>query len=102
MKPFLLIIALLFCSATLFAQNKVNPIIKSYGTVFEIPTADHKPDPAIDYKNIVELTENTRLKIPLLSGLDIIHGYKTVFPIPLALSLTLPHQYLQNAHPKGQ
>ncbi|SFQ81580.1 glycoside hydrolase family 3 N-terminal domain-containing protein [Hymenobacter arizonensis] len=26
----------------------------------------------------------SRLKIPLLFGLDVIHGYKTVFPIPLA------------------
>lgn len=30
--------------------------------------------------------ENTRLKIPYLLALDIIHGYKTVFPIPLGLS----------------
>lgn len=30
--------------------------------------------------------EGSRLKIPLLFGLDVIHGYKTVFPIPLALS----------------
>ncbi len=28
----------------------------------------------------------TRLKIPLLFGSDVIHGYKTTFPIPLALS----------------
>ncbi len=28
----------------------------------------------------------SRLKIPLLFGSDIIHGYKTIFPIPLALS----------------
>ena len=28
----------------------------------------------------------TRLGIPLLVGLDVIHGYETVFPIPLALS----------------
>lgn len=27
--------------------------------------------------------ENSRLKIPLLFGLDVIHGYKTIFPIPL-------------------
>jgi intracellular sulfur oxidation DsrE/DsrF family protein len=59
MKQLPLIIALLFSATLLFAQNKVNPIIKSYGTVFEIPTADHKPDPATDYKIIVELTENT-------------------------------------------
>lgn len=30
--------------------------------------------------------ENTRLKIPFFMALDIIHGYKTVFPIPLGLS----------------
>lgn len=28
----------------------------------------------------------TRLKIPLMFGLDVVHGYKTTFPIPLALS----------------
>ncbi|WP_041537045.1 beta-glucosidase BglX [Pseudopedobacter saltans] len=28
----------------------------------------------------------TRLKIPLIFGLDVIHGYKTTFPIPLGLS----------------
>jgi beta-glucosidase len=27
--------------------------------------------------------ENSRLKIPLLIGYDVIHGYKTMFPIPL-------------------
>src|SRR6187401_1382883 len=30
--------------------------------------------------------EESRLKIPLLFGMDVIHGYETVFPIPLALS----------------
>ena len=30
--------------------------------------------------------EQSRLKIPLLIGMDVIHGYETVFPIPLALS----------------
>ncbi len=29
---------------------------------------------------------NSRLKIPLIFGSDIIHGYKTTFPIPLGLS----------------
>jgi beta-glucosidase len=31
---------------------------------------------------------NTRLKIPLIFGMDVIHGYKTAFPIPLGLSAT--------------
>lgn len=32
--------------------------------------------------------ENSRMKIPLLFGMDVIHGYHTVFPIPLGLSAT--------------
>lgn len=36
-----------------------------------------------------ELAVNkTRLKIPMIFGLDVIHGYKTTFPIPLGLSAT--------------
>jgi beta-glucosidase len=27
--------------------------------------------------------ENSRIKIPLIFGLDVIHGYKTIFPVPL-------------------
>lgn len=30
--------------------------------------------------------EKSRLKIPLLFGMDVIHGYETVFPIPLGMS----------------
>ena len=30
--------------------------------------------------------EESRLKIPLLIGMDVIHGYETTFPIPLGLS----------------
>jgi len=32
--------------------------------------------------------EKSRLHIPLIFGLDIIHGYRTTFPVPLALSAT--------------
>jgi len=32
--------------------------------------------------------ENSRMKIPLLFGMDVIHGYNTVFPIPLGMSCT--------------
>ncbi|MBS1743090.1 MAG: beta-glucosidase BglX [Bacteroidetes bacterium] len=32
--------------------------------------------------------EESRLKIPLIFGMDVIHGYMTEFPIPLALSCT--------------
>ncbi|GCC50032.1 beta-glucosidase BglX [Chryseotalea sanaruensis] len=32
--------------------------------------------------------EKSRLKIPLIFGMDVIHGYQTEFPIPLAISST--------------
>ncbi|OON60813.1 beta-glucosidase [Massilia sp. KIM] len=34
-------------------------------------------------REIQALALQSRLKIPLLFGLDVIHGYKTVFPVPL-------------------
>lgn len=32
--------------------------------------------------------EESRLKIPLIFGMDVIHGYQTIFPIPLGLACT--------------
>ena len=32
--------------------------------------------------------EQSRLKIPMIFGMDVIHGYQTTFPIPLALACT--------------
>ena len=32
--------------------------------------------------------EETRLGIPLIVGADVVHGYETIFPIPLAMSCT--------------
>jgi beta-glucosidase len=39
-----------------------------------------------DTREIQAVALQSRLKIPLLFSLDVIHGYKTVFPIPLAES----------------
>lgn len=33
-----------------------------------------------------QAVEESRLKIPLIFGMDVIHGYETIFPIPLAQS----------------
>jgi beta-glucosidase len=39
----------------------------------------------VETKNVQKIVvEGSRLGIPLLFGYDVIHGYKTVFPIPLA------------------
>ena len=40
-------------------------------------------DPRLRNAMQKEAIENTRLGIPILFGFDVIHGFKTVFPIPL-------------------
>jgi beta-glucosidase len=55
----------------------------------------------IGSENIRELqklaVENSRLKIPLIFGLDVIHGYKTIFPIPLAESASWDLQAMEQS-----
>ena len=47
------------------------------GAVFSVPTVKE----TIELQRIA--VEETRLGIPLLFGYDVIHGHKTIFPIPL-------------------
>ncbi|MFC3196127.1 beta-glucosidase BglX [Parapedobacter deserti] len=43
-----------------------------------------------------ELAVNhSRLKIPIIFGMDVIHGYKTIFPIPLGLAATWDMELIQ-------
>ena len=44
-----------------------------------------------------DAVEKSRLHIPLLFGLDVIHGYRTVFPVPLALASTWDPQIVEAA-----
>jgi beta-glucosidase len=39
--------------------------------------------------------ENTRMKIPLLFAFDVIHGYKTIFPVPLGESASWDLQAIE-------
>jgi beta-glucosidase len=41
--------------------------------------------------------EKSRLQIPLIFGLDVIHGYRTDFPIPLGLAATWDPELVQRA-----
>lgn len=41
--------------------------------------------------------EKSRLKIPLLFGMDVIHGYQTMFPIPLGLSCNWDMQAIEQS-----
>ena len=46
---------LLGVSVSAFAQSRMHPVVKSYGGIFDIPYAEEKPDPTLDYKIIIEI-----------------------------------------------
>jgi beta-glucosidase len=54
----------------------------------EIGSLLNVTDPALSNRLQHIAMEQSRLKIPLIFGLDVIHGYRTTFPVPLALSAT--------------
>ncbi|HEV2697576.1 MAG TPA: glycoside hydrolase family 3 N-terminal domain-containing protein, partial [Terriglobales bacterium] len=41
--------------------------------------------------------ENSRLKIPLIIGYDVIHGYRTIFPVPLASAGSFDLQLIEQS-----
>ncbi len=41
--------------------------------------------------------EESRMKIPVMFGMDVIHGYQTTFPIPLALSCSWDMALIENS-----
>jgi len=53
------------------------------------------PDKVREIQRIA--VEESRLKIPLIFGLDVIHGYETTFPIPLGLSCTWDMQAIEHS-----
>ena len=58
--------------------DKQNQIRKGMlGSMLNVTGVEHT-------KELQEMAMQSRLKIPLLFGQDIIHGYRTTFPIPLA------------------
>lgn len=82
-------------------DEKVGQLNESAGIVMP-GIADRKPDELIaegkvgsvlwlnDVKEINRLqhiaVEKSRLHIPIIFGFDVIHGYRTVFPVPLAMA----------------
>ncbi len=82
-------------------DEKVGQITQSAGIVMPM-LGSQKPDDLItagkvgsvlwliDVKEINRLQhlamEKSRLHIPILFGFDVIHGYRTVFPVPLAMA----------------
>ncbi|MFZ5972993.1 MAG: DsrE family protein [Bacteroidota bacterium] len=52
MKTFIFI---LFSAVTALAQSPQNPVIKSAGTIHDIPYATVKPDPSLDYNIVIDV-----------------------------------------------
>ncbi len=44
-----------------------------------------------------DLAMQSRLKIPVIFGMDVIHGYRTLFPIPLGVSCTWDMKLIENS-----
>jgi beta-glucosidase len=61
------------------------------GALFNLENAHE----ANHYQHIA--VEKSRLHLPLLNGLDVIHGYRTEFPVPLALASTWDLQVVEKA-----
>jgi beta-glucosidase len=54
-------------------------------------------DPALINKLQHAAVEGSRLHIPLLFGLDVIHGLRTIFPVPIAMAASWDPATVENA-----
>jgi len=48
-------------------------------------------------RTLQEIALQSRLRIPILFGQDVIHGYKTIFPIPLAQAASFDSEAMESA-----
>ncbi|HAW79726.1 MAG TPA: hypothetical protein DCX27_08435, partial [Balneola sp.] len=69
MKYSVTIFIVLICTVNAFAQKGANPIIKNFGTIYEIENAVN-PDPNIEYKIVVDLKTLQRDKESINPGLN--------------------------------
>lgn len=63
-------------------QGKAGSMLNASGALTGQDTSDSVNAEQINH--LQRLALETRLKIPLIFGRDVIHGYRTIFPIPLA------------------
>lgn len=52
---YLISISLVSLFLSCYAQERVSPIVKEYGGIYEIPEATIKPDPSKDYKIVIDV-----------------------------------------------
>jgi intracellular sulfur oxidation DsrE/DsrF family protein len=59
MKQLFFFVLVLAISVSSKSQTKVNPAIKNFGSVYEIPNAAEKPDSKMKYKILVDITDGS-------------------------------------------
>lgn len=60
----------LFLALQLYAQERVFPVIKNYGGIFEVPDAVEKPDPSLNYNIVIEIHTGSEKADELNYGLN--------------------------------
>lgn len=80
MRFFILLLTFAF-SPALFAQQKVNPVIKTTGGIYEIPVATVKPDPNLTYKIIVDVAAGHESPDSLRQGLYLVARMMNLFSV---------------------
>ena len=75
---------------------EINPVTSEHIRAGRV-SAINSADPLLNNRLQQAAVEESRLHIPLLVGHDVIHGFRTVFPIPLAESCTWNPELLERA-----
>ncbi len=55
----LVIVAICMICTSIYSQSMVNPIIKNFGGIYDVPDATLKPDPEIEYKIVIDLASGS-------------------------------------------
>src|SRR5215468_4516553 len=78
-----------------FAQQVGNPedVIRKYGAGSVLWVSDPKQINRLQHIAVDE----SRLHIPILFGLDVIHGYHTIFPAPIAMASSWDPKLIEEA-----
>lgn len=70
---------------TRYVDNENNYVLENSGLQVEYGSYIYYSENPVERNEMQKnALENTRLGIPILFGFDVIHGYRTVYPIPLA------------------
>lgn len=84
-------VALIRQAAAQMLDNSIIQPVKAGG----IGSLLNVTDPEMVNKLQKEAMENSRLGIPLIIGRDVIHGFKTIFPIPLGQAASFSPQVVE-------